>query len=167
MLESVYFLRNVPGLPIPAPGSDSKLDTIQQEPKETQGPRISSPSEFSHRTKLLHYTPSQGHVSQTSSVLHRKWLCPGGITSGDILLSISGTHKKGSEGKKELSGYFLVEISVVTHLLKTHYLKGKCTYTQLLHSQYNPFQISVVFHCVKFRVFYTTVPLKTVHMKSN
>lgn len=109
----------------------------------------------------------KGHVSQTSSVLHRKWLCPGGITSGDILLSISGTHKKGSEGKKELSGYFLVEISVVTHLLKTHYLKGKCTYTQLLHSQYNPFQISVVFHCMKFRVFYTTVPLKTVHMKSN
>ena len=99
-------------------------------------PPLHSATGQDHSVTLL---PKE-HVSQTSSVLHRKWLCPGGITSGDILLSISGTHKKGSEGKKELSGYFLVEISVVIDLVKTHYLKGKCTYTQLLHSQYNPFQ---------------------------
>ena len=82
----------------------------------------------------------QGRGSQTGSVLRRKWLCPGGITSGDILLSISGTSRRGNEAKRELSGYFLVEISVVVDLAKTYYLRVKCIYTQLLHSQYKPFQ---------------------------
>lgn len=82
-------------------------------------------------------------------------------------MSTSDTDKNGNEGNKELSGYFLVEISLVIDLVKKYYLQVKYTYIKLLHSQYNPFQTYVLFHCMKLKILYTTVPLKTVHMKND
>lgn len=63
-----------------------------------------------------------------------------GVILQDILLSISISDKKGNEGNKELSDYFLVEILLVIDLVKKYYLKVKYYYTQLLHSQYNPLE---------------------------
>lgn len=60
------------------------------------------------------------------------------MTPSGILLPTSGTAKKGNEGKKELSGPFLVEISVIIDLMEKYYLKVKCTYIQLVYSQYKP-----------------------------
>lgn len=137
-VESGYLLKN-------APGPSYSLSWLWfhpgHNPTRTEGtiallPPLNSATGQNHFFTLR----PQGHGSQTGSVLHRKWLCPGGITSGDILLSISGTSRRGNEGKRELSGYFLVEISVVVDLAKTYYLRVKCIYTQLLHSQYKPFQ---------------------------
>lgn len=63
-----------------------------------------------------------------------------GVILQDILLSISISDKKGNEGNKELSDYFLVEILLVIDLVKKYYLKVKYYSTQLLHSQYNPLE---------------------------
>lgn len=131
-VESGYLLKNAPAFLLPL---------LALIPTRTEGtiallPALNSATGQNHFFTLR----PQGRGSQTGSVLHRKWLCPGGITSGDILLSISGTSRRGNEAKRELSGYFLVEISVVVDLAKTYYLRVKCIYTQLLHSQYKPFQ---------------------------
>lgn len=57
------------------------------------------------------------------------------------LLSISVTDKKGNEGSKELSGYFLSEISLAIDLVKKILgEKVRHNYIQLLHSPHNPFQ---------------------------
>ena len=56
------------------------------------------------------------------------------MTPSGILLPTSGTAKKGNEGKKELSGPFLVEISVIIDLMEKYYLKVKCTYIALVYS---------------------------------
>lgn len=89
------------------------------------------------------------------------------MTSSGILLPTSGTAKKGNEGKKELSGPFLVEISVIIDLMENNYLKVKCTYIQLVYSQYNPFQTYVGFQGMTFRIHSTTIPLKTVRRKND
>lgn len=111
-----------------------------QSNKNTRNDRpLPPPNSATGQNHFITLRPQGVRARQVQSYIENS--CPLAGSPQEIFYwSILGTNRRGNEGKKELSGYFLVEISVVVDLVKTYYLRVKCIYTQLLHSQYKPFQ---------------------------
>lgn len=114
------------GLPAASPGSASRLHRPAGAGGDAGTCTSSSSSSSSGSPWTTHFIklgwiplfPRGMRTRHVPAYRERKWLCPHRMPLWKVLLSISVTDKKGNEGTKELSGYFLSEISLATDLVK-------------------------------------------------